>query len=115
MCQGSKALQSLGYCAGKSLLSRKRRYEEDVLWSTHLVGAVGTTCMGRLEEGRKGRCRWKEGRKGRCRWEEGREGRKGVGGRRGERGREEGKEGRMFLTTCTRTLHMHTQSERRGK
>ena len=75
MSEGTQALQPLGHDTGKSLLSGEFRDEEDVLWSAHLVGAVGTTCMGRLKEGRKGRCRWKEGRGGRG----------GVGGRRGDR------------------------------
>lgn len=63
MSEGTQALQPLGHDAGKSLLSGEFRDEEDVLGSTHLVGSVGTTCMGRWEEGRKIRYRWEEGRK----------------------------------------------------
>ena len=76
MSEGTQTLQPLGYNAGKSLLSGEFRDEEDILWSAHLVGAVGTTCR---VGGRRGGRGGAGGRRG---------GREGAGGRRGGRGGE---------------------------
>lgn len=89
MSEGTQTLQPLGYNAGKSLLSREFRDEEDVLWSAHLVGAVGTTYR---VGGRRGE-------------------RESVGERRGGRGGVGGKES-TFLTTCT---HAYTERGEEGE
>ena len=43
MCESSEALESFGHNAGKPLLSRQSRDEENVLGRAHLVGAMRTT------------------------------------------------------------------------